>query len=61
MSFTAIVVDDSAVSRALLKRGLHKAGVEVVGDRGSHVTELVVEGAAEVSRSLGYRRPAGAS
>jgi DNA-binding IclR family transcriptional regulator len=30
---------------------------EVVGDGGSHVTELVVEGAAEVSRSLGHRRP----
>jgi hypothetical protein len=27
MALTAIVVDDSAVSRALLKRGLSKAGV----------------------------------
>lgn len=31
---------------------------EVVGDGGSHVTELVVDGAAEVSRSLGHRRAA---
>ncbi len=32
MSLTAIVIDDSAVSRTLLRRGLNSAGVEVVGE-----------------------------
>lgn len=34
---------------------------EVVGDGGSHVAELVVEGAADVSRSLGHRHPSPAA
>ena len=32
MSLTAIVIDDSAVSRAILRRGLNRAGFEVVGE-----------------------------
>ncbi len=32
MSLTAIVIDDSAVSRTVMKRGLNKAGVDVVGE-----------------------------
>jgi len=32
MPLTAIIVDDSAVSRALLRAGLAKAGVEIVGE-----------------------------
>jgi two-component system chemotaxis response regulator CheY len=32
MSLTAIVIDDSAVSRAILRRGLTRAGFEVVGE-----------------------------
>lgn len=45
MALTAIVVDDSAVSRALLKRGLSKAGVEVVGEAstGERALELYEE------------------
>jgi two-component system chemotaxis response regulator CheY len=45
MALTAIVVDDSAVSRALLKRGLNKAGVEVVGEAstGERALELYEE------------------
>jgi two-component system chemotaxis response regulator CheY len=39
---TAIIVDDSAVSRALLKAGLAKAGVEIVGEASTaeHALEL---------------------
>jgi two-component system chemotaxis response regulator CheY len=45
MAMTAIVVDDSAVSRALLKRGLNKAGVEVVAEAstGERALELYEE------------------
>jgi two-component system chemotaxis response regulator CheY len=32
MSLTAIVIDDSPISRAVLRRGLNKAGFEVVGE-----------------------------
>ena len=35
MSLTAIVIDDSAVSRAILRRGLTRAGFEVVGEAAS--------------------------
>ncbi len=42
ISLTAIVIDDSATSRALLRRGLNNAGFEVVGEAGT------AEGALEL-------------
>jgi DNA-binding IclR family transcriptional regulator len=42
--------------RGLVTASLSIGGLrDVLGDDGSHVTELVVEGAAEISRSLGHR------
>ena len=35
MSSTAIVIDDSATSRTMLRRGLNNAGFEVVGEAGT--------------------------
>jgi len=45
MPLTAIIVDDSAVSRALLKAGLAKAGVETVGEASTaeHALQLYEE------------------
>ena len=45
MPLTAIIVDDSAVSRALLKAGLIKAGVEIVGEASTaeHALQLYEE------------------
>ncbi len=52
VSVGAPIFDHSGrVTAALSIGGLR----EVVGDRGSHVTELVVNAATEVSRSLGHR------
>jgi len=45
MPLTAIIVDDSAVSRALLRAGLAKAGVETVGEASTaeHALQLYEE------------------
>jgi DNA-binding IclR family transcriptional regulator len=52
VSVGAPIFDHSGLVRASLSIGGLR---EVIGDGGSHVSELVVQGAAEVSRSLGHR------
>src|ERR1700687_4527335 len=47
MQPTALIVDDSPVSRAIIRRGLLKAGVQVVGE------ETTGERALELYDSLG--------